>query len=519
MTKMHCDVCIIGAGAAGSVIAAHLAKANLDVVVLEAGPERDPQKDFASDELEMETLFWDEPRISEGQNPIDLYRSTSGKGVGGSAIHYTAQLLRFHPSDFQTYTDEQCGADWPITYDTLSPFYDEMTKKLSLSGPAPFPWPEFGSRFPYPAHHDLSNNTLKFRQGVEQAGYRHSVSPLAILSAPKHNRAPCTNRGFCEEGCMPNAKTTPLNTFIPEAVKAGATIIPNATALKITTNDTKKAKSVLFMKEEKQREIEAITIVIAAYAIETPRLLLQSANEDYPEGLANQSGLVGKYIMTNTNDRLLAKSPEEIRMYRGNPVQALTLDFYLCGRKHGYKRGFVLNSYGMRPMRLAGLFLESDPNCLGEALRRRMLDYNHYISMAMLGEVMPQKHNAVTLSNKKDSYHCPIPKVTFSHHENDQHLRNLAKQWMQHISKKAGCTPMYHLQTHAHLMGGCRMGDNPAASVVNSFGQTHDIENVFVVGAPTFVTAPSANPTLTIYSLASRSAAYIEAVTKKGKPY
>ncbi|MYL32492.1 NAD(P)-binding protein [Pontibacillus yanchengensis] len=517
MTRTSCDVCIVGAGAAGSVVAAHLAKAGLNVFLLDAGPLRDPQQDFASDELEMEKLFWDEPRISEGQDPLDLYRSTSGKGVGGSAVHYTAQLLRFHPTDFQTKTSEQIGEDWPISYQDVEPYYKQMTKTLCLSGPSTFPWKKFGNHFPYPAHHDLSNNTLKFREGLERAGYQHSVSPLAILSAPKGDRHPCINRGFCEEGCMPDAKTTPLNTFIPEGLKAGVTLISEATAYRITTNEEGKATSVLYILDGKHHEIEATTIVLAAYAIETPRLLLASASESFPNGLANSSGLVGKYLLTNMNDHVLAIFPEEIRMYRGNPVQALTLDTYLCGRNYGFKRGFLMNSYGLRPIRLATLFFENDTECVGERLRERMLDYNHYVSIAMLGEVIPQHHNAVTLSDQKDKYGCPIPKVTFSHHQNDESIREKAKDVMKSVLKNAGGTPLYHLKAHAHLMGGCRMGNNSTNSVVTSYGQTHDVDNLFVVGSPTFVTAPSANPTLTVYSLAQRSAEYIETYTKQAK--
>lgn len=515
MAKTSYDICIVGAGAAGSVIAAHLSKTNVNVVMLDAGPHRNPEQDFASDELEMEKLFWNEPRVSVGQDPLDLYRSTSGKGVGGSAVHYTAQLLRFHPSDFQTRNSEGIGEDWPISYEDVVPYYEDMTNRLSLSGPNRFPWPEFGGKYPYPAHHDLSNNTLKFREGCERLGMNHAVSPLAILSAPLEDRHPCINRGFCEEGCMPNAKTTPLNTFIPEALKGGVTLLPEATVTHLTTDKTKRVKTVHYKMDGDPHEIDAKVVVLACYAIEAPRLLLHSKSEDFPQGLANSSGLVGKYLMTNLNDRLIAKFPEEIRMYRGNPVQALTMDPYLSGKEKGFKRGFILNSYGMRPMRLATLFLENDETCIGENMRMRMLDYNHFASFAMLGEVVPQASNRVTLTDQLDEYGVPIPKVTFSYHENDHRIREEAKETLKLIASAAGGEPMYHLRAHAHLMGGCRMGNDPESSVVNSYGQSHDIDNLFIAGAPTFVTAPSANPTLTIYSLAKRSAEYIERYVKE----
>lgn len=510
MTKKTTDICIVGAGAAGSVIAAHLAKQNFSVTLIEAGPNRQPEKDFASDELEMEKLFWDDPRISQGNDPIDLYRSTSGKGVGGSALHYTAQLLRFHPTDFKTKSYEGVGEDWPISYEDVAPYYNKMTQKLKLSGPNRFPWQEFGNHFPFPAHHDLSNNTLKFREGVDRIGLTHSVSPLGILSAPTEegDRFPCINRGFCEEGCIPNAKTTPINTFIPEALQAGTELITNATVLKINA-DNNRVNSIVYRLNDEQHELKANVIVIAAYAIETPRLLLQSASAHHPNGLANSSGVVGKYLMTNMNDHMIARFPEEIRMYRGNPVQALTMDPYLTGQKHGFARGFIMNSYGMRPVRLASLFFDNDQTCIGDTLRSRMLDYNHYTSFAMLGESLPQESNRVTLSDEKDHNDMPIPKVHFSHHPNDLAIRKHAKKTLKEVVEAAGGKPLYHLKAHAHLMGGCRMGSDPETSVVNSYGQSHDLNNLFIAGSATYVTAPSANPTLTVYSLAQRTAEYI----------
>ena len=503
------DVCIVGMGASGSVIAAELSKAGLTVVGLDAGPLREPKRDFASDELEAEKLFWNDPRISTGNDPINLSRSNSGKGVGGSAVHYTAQMLRFHHSDFRTYSEEGVGEDWPIQYEDLEPYYDRMQKILYLSGPNKFPWEPYGGPYPLPQHHDLSNNSLKFREGCEKLGLKHSVSPLAILSVPHYDREPCINRGFCEEGCMPDSKTTPLNTFVPEAVKHGTKIISDAMVTQLLMKKDGTINGVLYQKDGHEHQLHARLVILASYAVETPRLLLNSANSMFPDGIANSSGVVGHYIMTNTNDQMIVKYNEEIRMYRGNPVQAITLDPYDQGKKEGYARGFIMNSYGHRPVRLAGLFFDNDSSRYGEKLREIMLDYNHYGSFAMLGEVLPQKQNKVTLSDEKDQYGLPVPKVHFSFHENDIKIRKAAKDLLSNIGIASGGEPLYHLKSTAHLMGGCRMGNDPATSVVNSYGQTHDVKNLFIVGTPTYVTAPSANPTLTTYSLALRSSEYI----------
>ncbi|MFD1738985.1 GMC family oxidoreductase [Bacillus salitolerans] len=515
MTEMA-DICIVGMGASGSVIASELSKAGAKVVCLDAGPIREPKRDFASDELEAEKLFWNDPRISTGNDPINLSRSNSGKGVGGSAVHYTAQLLRFHHSDFQTKTYEGVGEDWPITYDDVAPYYDRMQKMLMLSGPNHFPWEPYGGPFPMPQHHDLSNNTLKFREGCESLGLRHSVSPLAILSAPHHDREPCINRGFCEEGCMPDSKTTPLNTFVPEAIRHGTKVIANAMVTQLLMNQDGTVRGVTYIKDGKEYKQEARIFILASYAVETPRLLFNSANSQFPDGVANSSGVVGKYLMTNMNDQMIVKYSDEIRMYRGNPVQALTLDPYEIGKEKGFARGFIMNSYGHRPVRLAELFFENDSSRYGEKLRDIMLDYNHFASFAMLGEVLPQEQNRVTLSDEKDDYGLPIPKVYFSFHSNDQMIRKAAKDMLASVGIASGGEPLYHLKMTAHLMGGCRMGNDPKSSVVNSYGQTHDVKNLYIVGTSTYVTAPSANPTLTAYSLALRSSEYILDQLQKG---
>ncbi|MGG1576144.1 GMC oxidoreductase [Fictibacillus sp. NRS-1165] len=220
--------------------------------------------------------------------------------------------------------------------------------------------------------------------------------------------------------------------------------------------------------------------------------------------------------MTNLNDQMIVKFDDEIRMYRGNPVQALTMDHYEQGRKDGYARGFILNSYGHRPVRLASLFFENDQESYGEKLRDRMLDYNHYGCFAMLGEVLPQENNRVILGKEMDDYGLPVPEVHFSFHTNDLKIREEAQKKLAEIGVAVSGQPLYHLHSNAHLMGGCRMGSDPETSVVNSFGQSHDIKNLFIAGSASFVTAPAANPTLTVYSLALRTAEYILEEMKTG---
>lgn len=171
------DVCIVGAGAAGGVLAYELAKAGLRVVVLEAGPFWDPQRDFASDELSMQRLAWQETRLVAGNDPLRLGHNNSGRGIGGGTVHFTGVFLRFHESDFMTRTADGVGEDWPITYHDLAPYYDKIEREIAVSGPHHFPWGAFQGPYPYPVREPISANAQLFREGCDKLGIESVVAP------------------------------------------------------------------------------------------------------------------------------------------------------------------------------------------------------------------------------------------------------------------------------------------------------------------------------------------------------
>ena len=221
------DAVIVGAGAAGGVLAKELSEAGMKVVVLDAGPMWDPQKDFASDELAMKRLGWQETRIVDGQNPITMGHNNSGRGIGGGTTHFTGVFLRFHDVDFKAKTIDGVAEDWPITYEDLEPYYTKIEKEIAVSGPKYFPWGNFHGPYPYPEREPLSPNAYMFQNGCDKLGIESVVAPLAILSAPFEGRPPCINRGFCNQGCMPNAKFSTLIVHIPKAIRAGAEVLPD----------------------------------------------------------------------------------------------------------------------------------------------------------------------------------------------------------------------------------------------------------------------------------------------------
>ncbi|MGE5704655.1 MAG: GMC family oxidoreductase [Clostridia bacterium] len=512
------DVCIVGAGAAGGVIAYELAKAGLSVVVLEAGPFWDPQHDFASDELATRRLAWQATRLVDGANPLKMGHNNSGRGVGGGTVHFTGVFLRFHESDFMTKSVDGVGEDWPIRYEDLAPYYDYIEREIAVSGPKHFPWGSFRGPYPYPVREPISANAQLFREACEKQGIESVVAPLAILSGPFDGRPPCINRGFCNQGCMPNAKYSGLIHHIPKAIDLGAEVLPDCMVTMVET-DGSKVTGVIFDHDGQSYRQKARVVILAGFVVETPRLLLHSATPHFPDGLANSSGWVGKAIMPHSSHDVYGMLSDEVRLYKGTPVLALTQHFYETDQERGFARGYTLSAHGARPVGMATAISTGryDGSLLwGKDLRQAMLDYNWYARITLVGEVLPNPANAVTLAREKDEYGMPLARVTFSYGDNDKKLITHAIGQMNSLIETMGGTPAHVVEDTAHLMGGCRMGNNPETSVVDSFGRCHDIPNLYIAGASVFVTSGGGNPTNTVMSLAARTADHLVEAMKAG---
>lgn len=277
-----------------------------------------------------------------------------------------------------------------------------------------------------------------------------------------------------------------------------------------------RATGVTFVHDGETYEQKAKLVILSAFVVETPRLLLNSANAQFPDGLANSSGLVGKSIMVHSSQDVYAKFDEEIRLYKGTPVLATTQDFYRTDPKNNFVRGYTLHSHGARPVGFAnGISKAIGGPIWGERFRKVLLDYNHYGRVTLVGEVLPNDSNQVTLAHEQDEYGLPRAKVTFSYGENDRRLIDHAVGKMTEILEAAGGKAKFVIPDTAHMMGGCRMGNDPKSSVVNSYGQTHDIPNLFICDASIFVTSGAGNPTNTVMSLALRTADHIKEKAKK----
>jgi choline dehydrogenase-like flavoprotein len=508
------DVLIVGAGAAGGVLSKELAEAGFKVVVLEAGPHWVPERDFVSDEKAAQQLYWTDPRVTTGQDPIELGGNVTGKGVGGSTVHYAMVALRMHESDFMVHTLDDVAQDWPIRYEELEPYYERVEGELGISGPLKWPWGPRRKR-PYPyREHPFNGVAELFIRGCEELGVGWAPCPLATISAPKDDRPPCVYRGWCIYGCSTNAKSSTLVTYIPKAIRAGAEIRANCMVTRVNVGEDGLAESVTYIRTtEDGRQIEeeqaAQLIILSCYSIETPRLLLHSAQAGFPDGLANSSGLVGKGLMVHSANIVYGRFPELVYQYKAPPTLALTQDFYETDPKKDYVRGFTIEPIGPLPQTFARQAM-ANLGLWGQELREFMFDYNHYAGIGLVGECLLDDRNRVTLDPEdKDQYGLPVARVTFTWGENDRKLIEAGVRKEREILEAAGAEITWTADDTAHLLGSCRMGSDPQASVVDSWCRSWDIPNLFVCDGSVFVTSSAVNPSLTIQAIATRTADYI----------
>jgi len=259
----------------------------------------------------------------------------------------------------------------------------------------------------------------------------------------------------------------------------------------------------------RERVQRARAVIVSGYAIETPRLLLNSATAAHPNGLANSSGTLGKYLMAQAGNVVLGRFDDLVRMYKAPPAHALTEEFYETNRRNDFVRGFAIQTVGPLPIAFAKQMI-SAKKAWGWGLRQQMMDYNHWASLGVLGEILPWEDNAVRLSaDDHDQFGLPVAEVTFNLHENDKKIISAGVRKTTEIFYAAGATEVVQEARYAHLVGGARMGNDPNDSVVDRFGRTHDIANLFICDGSIFPTQGSANPGLTIQALAARTADYL----------
>jgi choline dehydrogenase-like flavoprotein len=498
------DLVVVGAGAGGSVLAQRLARRGWSIVILEAGPFWDPDADWVSDEAGSHRLYWTEPRVIGGSDPIELGKNNSGRGVGGSMVHYAGYAPRFHPSDFETRTRDGVGADWPIAYEDLKPHYEEVERELPVAG-QDWPW---GDPHSYPhSPHPVTGAAARIWRGARARDIAMRVGPVAIANGVFGNRPHCIYRGYCLQGCKVNAKGSPYVSHLPDAIEHGVEVRAQSMAAAVEVDDaTGRATGVRYITEgaDEHRLQRARAVAVCGYSIETPRLLLQSTSRRHPHGLGNNADQVGRYVMVQGASQSAGRFPEEVRMYKAPPPEVSSEQFYETDERRGFARGFSIQTVSPLPIGWAEHVLADGH--WGRALREYMRDYNHWATVGVLNELLPHPDNRVTLADDTDRWGLRVARMDYSLSENDRRSMAYSTGVIGDILNAAGAQDVLTIQRYAHLVGGARMGTSRDESVVDADHRIWETPNVYVCDGSVCPTQGSANPALTIMALASRLA-------------
>ncbi len=543
-TNEAVDFLVLGAGAAGGVVAKELAVAGFKVVVLEQGPYL-RETDYSHDEIKYSFLpgLTNDPKVqpvtyrrTEAERARPVKAIEYGRQVGGGSVHFTANYWRFHESDFHELSllGEVSGADlvdWPITYSDLEPYYTKAEYELGISGLAganPFEAPR-SKPYPLPPMPVKSSGVL-FDHATRKLGLHPFPAPVAILSQPYQGRAACVNCGFCESfGCEMRAKSSALVSVIPVAEKTGnCEVRAECYVRKIETDDAGRVTGAIYF-DHNRREIfqRARAIFVCANGAETPKLLLMSKSKRFPEGLANSSGLVGKYLMWDNGGEAEGLFEHPLNEYKGIQVTRLIHDYYASDPKRGFYGGGGIDArFDFYPASFAINGLPPDAPKWGSDFKK-MFETYFTRTMTLLAHTtsLAQAKNSVSLDPEvKDAWGLPAVRITFDHHPDDMATMKWIMARQMEILQAAGALKTWSQSLELvdnlpsrHLMGTCRMGNDPRSSVVNAHSRTHDVPNLFLVDGSNFVTSGRQQPTATIQALAYRAADYAIGAAKRGE--
>lgn len=537
MKTVEADVIIVGSGVAGALVAERLARAGIGVAVLEAGSRIDraqalgryfnapiktpespyratPEADFP---LSVDREHW------YRQSGPDTFKSTYLKAVGGTTWHWLGTCLRFLPNDFRLKSLYGQGVDWPIGYDELEPFYLEAESELGVAGDSneDLGSPRSGG-FPLPA---IASSYLDqvFERALDGTGYEVRATPQARNSLAHDGRPPCCGSASCIPLCPVQAKYD-ATVHLRKAERWGATVHESTTATVLETGANGRIAAIRFRRPDLSEGIARGRLyVLAAHAMETPRLLLHSRSERTPAGVANRSDQVGRHLMDHPIKLSWALSGEPVWPYRG-PLSTAGIENLRDGPARSSRAGLRIQignagwAWGTGgALTLPRTLAESGLH--GEALRNAAVDQAaRHVELASLVEQLPDADNRMVLDAKdKDHYGVPLPRLRYAIGDYSRNALAAAQGVHDRIFAKLGATDIHHqpeFQGAGHIIGTCRMGEDPAHSVVDPALRCHDHDNLHILGSAVFPTSGTANPTLTIAALALRLAGNIKATLK-----
>jgi choline dehydrogenase-like flavoprotein len=555
------DVCIIGSGAAGGAAAKVLTEGGLNVVMLEAGPPLNPEKDFKMfawpyqlphrgvgiggklrGELNSEFMApngaWEiegEPYTSAPGSRFRWFRS---RIVGGRTNHWGRIALRFAPVDFKSRSTDGMGDDWPITYEEVAPYYDKVESYIGVFGTKENISSAPDGVFMPPPPPRCTETLVK--KACDKAKVLCIPSRMAIITKPLNGRAACHYCGQCGRGCVTASNFSSSQVMIPPAQATGRlTLITNAMAREIVMGKNGKAEAVDYIDKNSREEkrVNAKSFVLAASACESARLLLNSRSASFPDGLANSSGVVGRYLTDTVGSSGAGYFPqlEKVPPHNHDGVGGMHVyvPWWKFNRKNDFLRGYHIEVYGGRGMPGVGEF---DGVCdefegYGAGLKQKCRSmYGTFIGFEGRGEMIPNEHCYCDIDpDTVDQWGIPVLRFHWQWSDNEIKMAKDMQETFRSIVEAGGGTFLSTATADGprpygiadggviiHEIGTARMGSNPKTSVLNGYCQSHDVKNLFVTDGAGFVSNADKNPTLTILALSWRASEYLLGEAKKG---
>ena len=549
MSANSFDVVVVGSGAGGGAATLGLCREKPRVLVLEAGPAYDPASDYrlSSNDWEQESFpykigskgqhsfatlqkleeRWNHLRSwnrVDGHSPSDQRRPYAYhhvRGVGGSTLHFTGEAHRLHPQAMRMRSRYGVAADWPFDYAALEPYYCEAERIIGVAGQTPKEDSRWRSE-PYPLPpHELSYASQKLANGSKTLGMNWVSNSLAALSRPYDGRPGCNYCGNCARGCPRRDKGSVDVTFMHKALGSGyCTLRTDCQVTHIEPGPRDRVTGIQYLDGQgRQQEADGACVIVACGAVETPRLLLASIGKHAPDGLANESGEVGRNFMETLSWTCSGLHPERLASYRGLPSDSICWDFNAPDAIPGVVGGCrfstsVAEADLLGPINYANRVVGG----WGRAHKQNMREQcGHVLTVGAIGESLPNPKSFIDLDpDETDATGKPLARIHSYLDERELKRLDFMARTCQEILKAAGVEELvdeygtYDTFSSTHVFGTCRMGLDAQTSVVDLYCRSHRWKNLFIVDASVFPSSGGGeSPSLTIEALALRTAEYI----------